>query len=369
MLEDTLEREVSTLPGVDALWIKRGGVGFHAPLDCVYWTNTHLNTAHRVLLRIGTFSAGSFSMLFDQIRRVPWELWIPQNGTFGFRVSSRSSKLNMRDRIAATCCAGVEERLATVGVSANRSSNPQLQFVLRLVDNRATLSLDTSGEHLHKRGYKRYSVKAPVRETLAAAILMRANFADYDLVLDPFCGSGTFLLEGARMAMGIPPGHSRKFAFSTSPFFNEAKLRRAQERVDPSRHAHTRFLGFDISARAVEASEANVKLLGAEGLVTIQQRDFRKSSGRMVEVGKRGGLVVTNPPYRKRLSASGVDEGTVLTRLSTEYPGWTAALLTKVNLAALTNLPSALSRSVSEGEISRLTNGGIRTYLHLFEVP
>ena len=367
--EDVLQAEVAALPDATEVQARKGGVKFQGPIDLVYSANVFLNSASRVLLRLGRFAAGSFPMLFDQMRRVEWELWIPDGGTFSFRLGVSHSALNMRRRIIETCRSAVETRLTSFGVDTEYdAADAELVFALRLLDNRATLSFDTSGNLLYKRGYKLYSVQAPLRETLAAAILLKARYYDFDFILDPFCGSGTFLVEAARMSAGRPAGYARDFGFSKALFFRPSKLETVKTATFDSRLHSMQLLGSDISPKAVDAANNNARLADLQDKISIEQRNFSDIDYRFIARKFRRPLLVSNPPYGKRVNLTGMVDGDFIGQLTNQLRGWTVALVSPIDLTSMSTLNKETRLIVANGEVVKFSNGGIDSYLHIFSL-
>ena len=367
--EDVLHAEIAALPDSTEVQASKGGVKFQGPIDLVYSANVFLNSANRVLLRLGRFSARSFPMLFDQMRRVEWELWIPDGGTFSIRLGVSHSALNMRRRIIETCRSAVETRLNSLGLDAEYdAADAQLVFALRLFNNRATLSFDTSGNHLYKRGYKLYSVEAPLRETLAAAILLKARYYDFDFILDPFCGSGTFLVEAARMSAGRPAGYTRDFGFSKALFFRPRKLEEVKTADFGSRLHSMQLSGSDISPKAVDAATKNARLANLEDKISIEQRNFLDIDYKFIAGKFRRPLLVSNPPYGKRVNLTGKIDGDILDQLTNQLHGWTVALVSPIDLTSTSTLSNETQLLVAGGEVVEFSNGGIDSYLHIFSL-
>lgn len=361
-----------TPPGVEALTAgeltalgmapnatEPGGVSFRATLAQVAVANLELRTASRVLVRVASFHASAFHELERRAARLPWEAYVPPGAGITFRVTSRKSKLYHQD--------GIAERLA--GAAALRVPGARLarddeaqRFVVRLFRDDCTVSVDASGAHLHQRGYRLATAKAPLRETLAAAMLLAACWNGAVPLVDPLCGSGTIPIEAALLARRVPPGLRRGFALEKWPLFDPADLRaavaRAEDRILP--RAPVPIVGADRDAGAIEAATGNATRAGVpEDIV------FRRAAISALEPPAGPGVVVTNPPYGVRVGRSRdlrdlyARLGQVLRR---RCPGWSVALLSaRAELAAQTGLD--LSTALST------TNGGIRVRLLTGSVP
>ena len=361
-----------TPPGVEALTAgelaalgmtpdatEPGGVSFRATLAQVVVANLELRTASRVLVRVATFHASAFHELERRAARLPWELYVPPGAAITFRVTSRKSKLYHQDGIAERL-AGAASRCVP-GVQLSPDDVAQ-RFVVRLFRDDCTVSVDASGAHLHQRGYRLATAKAPLRETLAAAMLLAACWNGAVPLVDPLCGSGTIPIEAALLARRVPPGLRRGFALERWPSFDPAVLRaavaQAEDRILP--RAPGPIVGADRDAGAIEAATGNAARAGVpEDIV------FRRAAISALEPPPGPGVIVTNPPYGVRVGRSRdlrdlyARLGQVLRR---RCPGWSVALLSaRAELAAQTGLD--LSTALST------TNGGIRVRLLTGSVP
>lgn len=353
--EAVLLEEVRALPNVTEANIVRGGVEFKGPLETIYHANLHLATAHRVLWRLAKFLAQSYPMLFNKASKLPWEHFLGFAGTVRYSVSARSSRLHHQPKVAETLHSAVRSALEPLGLHPQVSDEAALNVHVRLFRDRCTLSLDTSGEHLHRRGYRTHIGGAPLRETLAAALLKTVGYEAFDLIVDPMCGSGTFLLEAARLERGVSPGGARSFAFKQFPVFQEtlwSRLKReAEAKVHPSSKA---LLGFDKDARVLGAARDNAERAGVPDAVTFAAADALTLPYEALKKDARNALLICNPPYGRRLD--GADARTLYAGLSaalTGSPGWTFALLT----------PDPAWVALPVWERLEFQNGGARVFL------
>lgn len=354
-----------THPGVEAITAREllalglvpgemepGGVAFRADASGVRAANLHLRTASRVLVRLGVFKASAFSELERRARHLPWERFIAPRSVVRFRVTSRKSRLYHQDAIAerllgiagrtvAGLSAPAAGETADDGEGAGPPARPDEQLVVvRVVRDRCTVSADSSGELLHRRGYRLAVAKAPLRETLAAAMLLGIGWAGTEPLADPFAGSGTIPIEGALIARRIPPGIARRFGFERWPGFDRTAW---QAELDDARsaileHAPAPILASDRDSGAVEAATANAARAGVSGDVEIRQAPVSA-----LAVPGTPGWIVTNPPYgarvgeRLRLRDLYAQLGHVARQLP---PGWRIALLSAhAELEAQTRLP------------------------------
>lgn len=360
--EAVLLREVQALPNISDARIIRGGVEFRGPLETIYHANLRLATAHRVLWRVGEFLAQSYPMLYNKAQKIPWEHFFGFADTVRFSVSARGSKLLHLTKIAETLFSAAQSTLAPLGLNPQTSDDAPLDVHVRLFRDRCTLSLDTSGEHLHRRGYRTHVGDAPLRETLAAALLKTAGFENVALVIDPMCGSGTFLLEAARLLRGLPPGSERPFAFEAFPIFQATVWERLKQEASADvRPVHTTLLGFDKDEQMVRAAQHNAQAAGVADIVRFAADDARtlpyaSLRNELTEPGTEPGnaLLICNPPYGKRLDSSPVRK--LYSELSAALraaPGWSFAILTPE--PAWAELP--VTRKLA------FKNGGLNVYL------
>ena len=325
--EDVLLREVQALPGVTDAAPDTGGVEFDGPLELVYHANLRLRSAHRVLLRLDEFLAQNYPTLFDRVRRLPWELYLGSSPSYRLHVSARTSRLRQHKNIAKTVRDGVRARLDPLGLRPVLGEEG-LELHVRFHRDRCTLSLDTSGEHLHRRGYRLLTSEAPLRETLAASVLLASDWAAHDLILDPMCGSGTLLIEAALLATNTAPGLRRSFAFEQAPFFQPSKWARlqgeARKVIQPSR---LRLLGNDLDAGVLELARTSAARAGVAASIGFTRQDaltFSPASS------ARNPLLASNLPYGQRL---GTPEATrellhaFARQLKKTYAGWSYAFV------------------------------------------
>jgi putative N6-adenine-specific DNA methylase len=355
--ERVLLREVQALPNISGAKTVRGGVEFRGPLESLYHANLHLATAHRVLWRVADFLAQSYPMLFNKASRLPWEHFLGFAEAVRFSVSARSSRLHHGPKIAETLLSAVQTALLPLGLHPQASDDAALEIHVRLFRDRCTLSLNTSGEHLHRRGYRTHVGDAPLRETLAAALLKTVDFERYDLIVDPFCGSGTFLLEAARLLRGVPPGGARTFAFEHFPAFQkslwERLKREAEAKVQPS---SVTLLGFDKSAQVLKAAQHNAERAGIAGTISFEAADVRTLPYATLREEHQNALLIANPPYGKRLDTGGAHKlYTELAAALRAAPGWAFAILT----------PEPAWVELPVRERLEFQNGGVRVALLL----
>lgn len=329
-LEPIVERELRAL-GVDGIRDEAGGVAFSGGREAMYRANLHLHTASRVIARVAEFGARGFPELVRQAKRQPWERYLDPARPVQLRVTCRKSRLYHSDAVAERVVEGIEKRLGIEGIKEINGGEDddghrgQL-VIVRMVHDRCLLSVDTSGELLHRRGYREATAKAPIRETLAAALLLAAEWRVETPLLDPFCGSGTIAIEGAMLARRIAPGLHRQFAFMEWPDFDAALWRRIHDEAarEILPRAPAPILGSDRDAGAIEAARANGGRAGVAGDIELEKRALSA-----IEPPSERGWICTNPPYGVRVSERAelrnlyAQLGKVL---RAKCPGWTVAM-------------------------------------------
>lgn len=299
-LETVLATELLNL-GANNIQIGRRMVSFTGDKELLYRANFQLRTAVRILMPILHFKATSADEVYSAVQQVDWSHYLTNETTFAidcvvFSNEFRHSKFvayKVKDAI-------VDQFRERTGSRPNiRITNPDLKLHIHVAEYDCTLSIDTSGESLHRRGYRQATVEAPLNEVLAAGIVMLTGWkGDCDLI-DPMCGSGTIAIEAALIARGIAPGIYRKeYAFEKWPDFDRDLFNRIYEDDSNERPFNHRIYGYDINHNAVAAAQANIKAAGLSKEVTVQQQDFahfKQPEGKA--------LIITNPPYGERISA------------------------------------------------------------------
>jgi putative N6-adenine-specific DNA methylase len=329
-LEPIVERELRAV-GADGVHVEAGGVAFTGGREVMYRANLHLRTASRVIARVAEFGARGFPELVRQAKRQPWERYLDPERSVQLRVTCRKSRLYHSGAVAERVMEGIEKRLGVEGIKAIKGDEDddvlggQL-VIVRMARDRCLLSVDTSGELLHRRGYREATAKAPIRETLAAALLLATEWRVETPLLDPFCGSGTIAIEGAMLARRIAPGLHRRFAFMQWPDFDSALWRRMHDEAvrEILPRAPAPILGSDRDAGAIEAACANAARAGVADDVELEKRALSA-----IQPPTERGWVCTNPPYGVRVSERAelrnlyAQLGKVL---RAKCPGWTVAM-------------------------------------------
>lgn len=299
-LEAVLKKEITEL-GYDISKVEDGRVTFTGDEDAVCRANIFLRTAERILIKIGCFHAETFDELFEGTKALPWEEYIPSDGKFWVtKAASVKSKLFSPSDIQSIMKKAMVKRLGEAyGISWFQEDGESFPIRVFLYKDEVTVGLDTTGESLHKRGYRKLTAKAPIAENLAAALIMLTPWKHDRILIDPFCGSGTFPIEAAMMAANIAPGMNRDFRAFAWKHLIPSKMwydcmDEAAEEVDMS--VETDIQGYDIDPEMVKIARANAKLAGVEELIHFQTRPVERLSH-----SKKYGFVITNPPYGERL--------------------------------------------------------------------
>lgn len=299
-LESVLKREITDL-GYEIGAVEDGKVAFVGDEAAIARANLYLRTAERVLLKVGSFEARTYDELFEQTKALPWEQYIPKNGKFWVKkASSVSSKLFSPSDIQSIMKKAMVERLKkSYGLEWFPEDGEEYPLRVSIRKDKVFIGLDTSGDSLHKRGYRKFTAKAPVSETLAAALIMLTPWNRERILVDPFCGSGTFPIEAALMGMNIAPGIDRSFTAEgwknilPKKVWYEA-VEEAEDKVN--RDVSLTIQGYDMDAEVLEAARANARLAGVEDQIHFQRRDVKDLSH-----AKKYGFIITNPPYGERL--------------------------------------------------------------------
>lgn len=299
-MEAVLKREIQKL-GYDILKVEDGKVTFAGDEAAIVRANIFLRTTERILLKIGSFKATTFDELFEGTKALPWEQFIPEDGKFWVaKATSIKSKLFSPSDIQSIMKKAMVDRLKKK-YNVNWFPEDGASFPLRvtIMKDVVTVGLDTSGDSLHKRGYRQATVKAPITETLAAALIMLTPWKWDRILVDPFCGSGTFPIEAAMIGANIAPGMNRSFSAEdwTHLIPKKAWYDAANEAEDQIRRdIEMDIQGYDIDPGAIKAAMENARLAEVDHLIHFQQRPVSQLSHR-----KKYGFVITNPPYGKRL--------------------------------------------------------------------
>ena len=299
-LEAVLKKEVVDL-GYEVTEVENGRVTFIGDAEAICRANIFLRTTERVLLKVGSFHAETFEDLFQGTRAIPWEEYLPKDAKFWVaKASSIKSKLFSPSDIQSIMKKAMVERMKKAyGIEWFPENGASFPLRVFLHKDTVTVALDTTGESLHKRGYRTLTSKAPITETLAAALIMLTPWKSDRILVDPFCGSGTFPIEAAMIAANMAPGMNREFLSEDWKHLIPRKcwydaMDEANDLVDLS--VQTDIQGYDIDGDIVRAARANAKAAGVDELIHFQQRSVSDLSH-----PKKYGFLITNPPYGERI--------------------------------------------------------------------
>jgi len=317
--------------------------------------NYELRTASRLLVRLGEFNAAAFSELRKKASRMPWKNYLHAGQSINVRVTTHNSKLyhkkGISERVAGAISDALGKETKLVSADQDDETGEAPMVVVRLIHNFCAISIDSSGAHLHRRGYRLHIAKAPLRENLAASLLIASGWPGHQSLIDPFCGSGTIPIEAAMIAAGLPPGRNRKFAFQDWPIFERETWKQVlNNRVVAPALEMPFIAGSDRDAGAIKASRANAERAGVEAMI-----DWKCRSISDLELPPSPGWIVTNPPYGERVQG-GPDLRNLYARMGSVWRQhgslWHIYLLTSSpKWSGQLGMPSTLR--------ARFNNGGI----------
>lgn len=362
-LEAVLKREIYDI-GYDVTQVEDGRVTFEGDEEAVCRANIFLRTAERILLKTGSFHAETYDELFEAVKAIPWEDYLPENAKFWVtKASSVKSKLYSPSDIQSIVKKAMVERMKqkyqVEWFPEDGAAYPVRVFLMK---NQVTIGLDTSGDHLHKRGYRTMAGKAPLSETLAAALILLTPWKRDRILVDPFCGSGTFPIEAAMIAANMAPGMGRHFqAEKWSGLIRSSLWREIREEAEAmvDTDIETDIQGYDIDGDIIKVARDNARRAGVDHLIHFQQRavaDLRHP--------KKYGFVITNPPYGERLedkkNLPGLyrEMGEAFKRLDS----WSEYILTSYEDAE-----RYIGRKADRNR--KLYNGMLKTYFYQFLGP
>lgn len=322
--------------GADARVAGAGGVAWKGTRRALYDANLRLRTASRIIVRAARFHASTFHELERRAKRVPWERFVRDHEAARFRVTCHKSALYHSDAVAQRLAESVTRATGAVAVAAGRTDDEDAEptevagraeqlFIVRVDHDTVTVSADSSGALLHRRGYRLASAKAPLRETIAAAMLLGSGWRPEEPLVDPMCGSGTLAIEGALIARRMAPGRARSFRCEAWPDADAGAWAAVRERSrsEELASAPAPIVASDRDAGAVEATRANAARAGVEGGVTVEQRPLSA----MELDGATGGWVITNPPYGIRIGSDVRNLYSKLGAILRLAPAWRLGML------------------------------------------
>lgn len=362
-LEAVLKREILDL-GYEISEVEDGRVTFYGDADAICRANIFLRTAERILLKVGSFRAVTFEELFDKTKELPWEDYIPQNGKFWVaKAASVKSKLfstsDIQSIMKKAMVRRMQERYCVEWFPENGASYPVRVFLMKDI---VTVGIDTTGISLHKRGYREVSGKAPITETLAAALIMLTPWRKDRILVDPFCGSGTFPIEAAMMAANIAPGMNRSFL--SEKWDNLIAKKNWYDVIDEANDmicddVEVDIQGYDVDSSVIKIARRNAREAGVDHLIHFQERDVRNLSH-----PKKYGFIVTNPPYGERLEDK-KDLPELYRAFGESFAGldsWSAYMITSYEDAQ-----RYFGRKADKNR--KIYNGMLKTYFYQFMGP
>lgn len=362
-LEAVLKREIYDL-GYEITKVEDGRVTFEGDEEAICRANIFLRTAERVMIQVGRFKATTFEELFQGIKNLPWEEYIPEDGKFWVKkASSINSKLFSPSDIQSIAKKAMVERMKQKyhkeWFKEDGAAYPVRIFLLK---DEVTVALDTSGDSLHKRGYRTMTSKAPLTETLAASLIMLTPWRKDRILVDPFCGSGTFSIEAAMIAANVAPGMNRDFTAEEWTNLIDRKLwyecvKEAEDMIDTT--VKVDIQGYDIDGDVIKAARENAKRAGVEHMIHFQQRAVADLSH-----PKKYGFIITNPPYGERLEDK-ADLPELYTQIGQAYQrldSWSMFLIT-----SYTDTEKYIGRKADKNR--KIYNGMLKTYFYQFLGP
>lgn len=362
-LEAVTKREIYDL-GYEIVRVEDGRITFEGDEEAICRANIFLRTAERVLLQVGRFHATTFDELFEGIKALPWENYIPKDGKFWVtKASSIKSKLFSPSDIQSIAKKAMVERLKQYyDVNWFEETGASYPVRIFLLKDEVMVTLDTSGDSLHKRGYRLLTSKAPLTETLAAALIMLTPWHKDRILVDPFCGSGTFPIEAAMIAANIAPGMNRSFTAENWTNLIPRQLwydtvEEAQDMIDTD--IETDIQGYDLDGDVVKAARENAKRAGVEQLIHFQQRPVAE-----LHHPKKYGFIITNPPYGERLEDK-ADLPELYAQIGEVYnalDSWSLYMITSYEEAE-----RYIGRKADKNR--KIYNGMLKTYFYQFMGP
>ena len=362
-LEAVLKKEIIDL-GYDVSKVEDGRVTFVGDEEAVCRVNVFSRTAERILIKVGSFMATSFEELFEGTKALAWEEYIPADGKFWVaKAASVKSKLFSPSDIQSIMKKAMVERMKqtypVVHFDETGDSYPVRVFIMK---DEVTVGLDTTGESLHKRGYRKLTAKAPIAENLAAALIMLTPWRADRILVDPFCGSGTISIEAAMMAANMAPGMNRSFLAQSWEHLISKRdwydcIDEANDLVDTS--VKTDIQGYDLDKDMVAIAKANARLAGVEHMIHFQARDVADLSH-----AKKYGFLITNPPYGERISDK-ESVGALYKTIGERYralDSWSMYLITSYD-----NAERDIGKKADKNR--KIYNGMMKTYYYQFMGP
>ncbi len=311
--------------------LKQGGVEFFGKVHDCYLANLYLRCPIRILMRVASFKAENFSTFEEQLAKYDFELLLQKNAKLNFHVSTKKSRLYHTDAIAQRAETIISNKLLIhENTLPDFKENISHDIFIRAENDRFEISLDSSGDLLHKRGIKEITTHAPLRENLAWAVLLATQFSKSDILIDPMCGSGTFSLEASMLKQNIPPGFFRSFAFQSWQCFRKEKWRYLKKQAQDKFESNNKkeIFASDIDSIAISALKKNMQKYNLNKSIEIREYNFFNIKPE--ELTTKKGVIVFNPPYGKRIGnrhdiSSFYNE--IRKKLEQDFKGWRVGII------------------------------------------
>lgn len=298
-LEAVLKKELIDL-GIEITKVEDGKVHYTGEIETCARANMFLRTTERVLLKVATFKAETFDELFDKTKEINWEEYIPEDGKFWVTKANsiKSQLFSPTDIQSIMKKAMVDKMKKTYKVEWFEETGSSYPLRVTIIKDEVTVCIDTSGESLHRRGYRKLISKAPITETLAAALIMLTPWREDRILVDPFCGSGTIPIEAAMIGANIAPGLNREFLAETWPLYPKEIWEKARIEANEAikEDLNMNIQAYDIDGEMIKAARQNAKLAGVDNYIHFQQKPLEELSS-----NKKYGFIITNPPYGQRI--------------------------------------------------------------------
>ncbi len=362
-MEAVLKREIYDL-GYEIASVEDGRVSFYGDMEAICRANIFLRTAERILLKVGSFKAETFDELFERTKEIPWEDYIPKDGKFWVaKAASVKSKLFSPSDIQSIMKKAMVNRMKNhYHIEWFEETGVSYPVRVFLMKDMVTVGIDTSGVSLHKRGYRQLSSKAPITETLAAALILLTPWKKDRILVDPFCGCGTFPIEAAMIAANIAPGMNRSFLAEEWDNLIPKKawydaIDEANEMIDDD--IEVDIQGYDIDGEVLRAARENAKEAGVDHLIHFQERAVKD-----LRHPKKYGFIITNPPYGERLEDKATLPG-IYSQFGESFKlldSWSAYMITSYE-----DTERYFGRKADKNR--KIYNGMLRTYFYQFLGP
>lgn len=357
-MEAIVAQEIKIL-GFENIVVENGRVLFDSDLEGLMKANLWLRTAERIFIMVGTFKATTFEKLFDGIHQMPWEVYIPKDAAFPIDAKSVKSKLFSLSDIQSLSKKAIVKRLTKLyKVEWFEESKETYKILVSILKDEVTVMIDSSGAGLHRRGYRAKGNEAPLKETLAAGLLSVSRWRPNMPLIDPFCGSGTILIEAALMAKNIAPGLNRKFDLETWRWVDAEISKSARKKAFEAIQQDVEVFinGYDMDPRAIAIARENADLAGVDDLIHFQVRNISDFS-----TSKPYGHIICNPPYGERLNEQAEVEKLykLMGKVFADYPRWSKYIITSYE-----NFEKVYGTKATKNR--KLYNGRIKTYYYQY---